>query len=156
MKRCFFDINPHLKTLHELKEKYIDSNTTKYESKEEVESSLNHLINTYDKSKEVIFHDFSLFLKRHKEEIINSFVTLLVNRKTKKEEDEYYARLSNRLMESFNRKPKDYKRSTRDSYNFDYIHNRFLWALQSNLPILGTLKSNDEIHGYKLHKSIAN
>ena len=78
--------------------------------KEEAESSLNQLINTYDKTNEVIFRDFSLFLKRHKEQIINSFVTIPVNRKTKKEEDEYYTRLSNGLMESFNRKPKDYKR----------------------------------------------
>lgn len=78
--------------------------------KEEAESSLNQLINTYDKTNEVIFRDFSLFLKRHKEQIINSFVTIPVNRKTKKEEDEYYTRLSNGLMESFNRKPKDYKK----------------------------------------------
>lgn len=35
--------------------------------KEEAESSLNQLINTYDKTNEVIFRDFSLFLKRHKE-----------------------------------------------------------------------------------------
>ena len=59
-------------------------------------------------------------------------------------------------MESFNRKPKDYKRSTRGSSNFDYTRNRILWALRSNTPILGTPKSNDEIHSYKLHKSIAN
>lgn len=78
--------------------------------KEEAESSLNQLINTYDKTNEVIFRDFSLFLKRHKEQIINSFVTIPVNRKNKKEEDEYYTRLSNGLMESFNRKPKDYKK----------------------------------------------
>lgn len=152
----FFKINPRLKILHSLKEKYITFNNTVYNSKEEVEFALNQLIELYDKSHDAIFYNFSSFLKSHKEEIIRSFTTVQVSRKTKKENEEYYARLSNGLMESFNRKPKDFKRSTRGSSNFDYTRNRILWATRNKPSIRAVPKSNDEIHSYSLPKSTAN
>ena len=53
-------------------------------------------------------------------------------------------------MESFNRKPKDYKRNTRGSSNFDYTRNRILWSTRVNPPILGIPKTHDQIHSYRL------
>ena len=58
-------------------------------------------------------------------------------------------------MESFNRKPKDYKRSTRGSSNFDYTRNRILWATRKNPTIRAIPKSRDEIHSYHLSKTTA-
>ena len=152
----FFKINPRLKTLHQLKELYISFNSTVFTSEEEVESSLNQLIKTYDESHETIFLNFSSFLKSHKKEIIRSFTTLQVSRKTKDETEAYYSRLSNGLMESFNRKPKDFKRATRGSSNFDYTRNRILWATRNHPAILAVPKSNDEVHSYRLRESTAN
>ena len=152
----FFKINPRLKTLHKLKEMYISFNTASYSSEEEIESSLNQLIKTYDDSHETIFLNFSTFLKSHKKEIIRSFTILQVSRKTKDEVEAYYARLSNGLMESFNRKPKDFKRSTRGSSNFDYTRNHILWATKNNPTVRAVPKSKDEIHSYRLRESVAN
>ena len=152
----FFKINPRLKTLHQLKELYISFNSTVFNSEEEVESSLNQLTKTYDESHETIFLNFSSFLKSHKKEIIRSFTTLQVSRKTKDETEAYYSRLSNGLMESFNRKPKDFKRATRGSSNFDYTRNRILWATRNHPTILAVPKSNDEVHSYRLRESTAN
>lgn len=151
----FFKVDPRLKSLHSLKEKYISFNHSSFNSEEEAECALNQLIKTYDESKEVIFLNFSSFLKAHKKEIIRSFTILQVSRKSRKESDEYYARLSNGLMESFNRQPKDYKRSTRGSSNFDYTRNRILWATRINPSIRAVPKSNEQIHSYSLRKSTA-
>ena len=69
----FFQINPRLKKLHILKEKYITFNRTLFNSAEETELALNELIKTFDESQETIFLNFSSFLKSHKKEIISSF-----------------------------------------------------------------------------------
>ena len=77
----FFQINPRLKKLHILKEKYITFNRTLFNSAEETELALNELIKTFDESQETIFLNFSSFLKSHKKEIISSFTILQVKRK---------------------------------------------------------------------------
>ena len=82
-------------------------------------------------------------------------MAIIEGRKTKDEVEQYYSRLSNGLMESFNRKPKDFKRSTRGSSNFDYTRNRILWATRSNVVIRAVPKSHEEIHSYKLPKKTA-
>lgn len=151
----FFQINPRLKKLHILKEKYISFNHSLFNSEEEVESSLSQLIKLFDESQDTIFLNFSSFLKSHKKEIISSFTILQVKRKSKKEVEQYYSRLSNGLMESFNRKPKDFKRSTRGSSNFDYTRNRILWATRNNAAIRAVPKSHKEIHSYTLPKKTA-
>lgn len=155
IEEMFFKINPRLKILHTLKEKYIMFNRAAFGSEEEAEFALNQLTKIYDESHETIFYNFSSFLKSHKQEIIRSFTTLQVSRKTKEEVESYYARLSNGLMESFNRKPKDFKRSTRGSSNFDYTRNRILWATRNNSAIRALPKSKEEIHSYHLRKSTA-
>lgn len=151
----FFKIHPRLRTLHTLKEMYIAFNHTAFKSAEETESALDKLINIYFESNEPIFLEFAKFLISHKKEIIPSFTTLQVSRKTKAEVTEYYSRLSNGLMESFNRKPKDFKRSTRGSSNFDYTRNRILWATRNKPTIRAVPKSNQQIHSYFLPKKTA-
>ena len=59
-------------------------------------------------------------------------------------------------MESFNRKPKDFKRNCRGFSNFDYTRNRILWATRINPPILAVPKSLKEIHSYKLDRKTLN
>ncbi len=153
IEEMFFNIDPRLRKLHSLKEEYISFNKSQYNSEEETEDALNKLIELYDNSHEAIFYNFSCFLKSHKKEIIHSFTTLQVKRKTAKDTEEYYARLSNGLMESLNRKPKDYKRSSRGSSNFNYTRNRILWATRNNPGILAIPKTSEEIHSYSLPKS---
>ncbi|WP_462348812.1 transposase [Holdemanella biformis] len=48
-------------------------------------------------------------------------------RKSARTEKEYYARLSNGPMKSFNRKPKDLKRDSRGFSDFNYTRYRILW-----------------------------
>ena len=151
----FFKIDPRLKKLHFLKEEYIKFNHSKFDSKEEATAALENLINLYDQSDDPIFIDFSSYLKEHQSEIIRSFTTLQVRRKTIKDSEAYYARLSNGLMESMNRKPKDYIRQTRGSSNFNYTRNRFLWATRKNPAIRAIPKSYEEIHSYTLPKRTA-
>ena len=55
-------------------------------------------------------------------------------------------------MESFNRKPKDYKRNARGFSNFDYTRNRILWATRKKTPILAHPKSSAQIHSYEEKK----
>ena len=150
IEELFFRIDPKLKKYRDLKEKYISFNQGTYENEEQVKESLESLICLYQDSKEKIFVDFSLFLNAHKNEIIRSFTTVQVSRKSKTDQGNYYARLSNGPMESFNRKPKDYKRNTRGSSNFDYTRNRILWSTRENPPILGIPKTHDQIHSYRL------
>ena len=123
IERLFFRINPKIKKYQDLKEEYISFNQGTYENEEQVKESLDSLIIRYENSKEKIFIDFSSFLKEHMNEIVRSFTIVQVSRKSNACQANYYARLSNGPMESFNRKPKDYKRITRGSSNFDYTRN---------------------------------
>ena len=65
-----------------------------------------------------------------------------MHRKNQKNIDEYYSRLSNGPMESFNRKLKDNKRVSRGFSNFDYTRNRILWVTRKEQPYLGSPKSH--------------
>ena len=67
LKRCFLILILISKPYINLKKSTLVLIIQNMNQKEEAESSLNQLINTYDKTNEVIFRDFSLFLKRHKE-----------------------------------------------------------------------------------------
>ena len=96
-----------------------------------------------------MFRDFAALLNRYRDKIIPSFTKLEVIRANK---NEIFSRLSNGPMESFNRKPKDYKRNSRGSFNFDYTRNRILWATRKNPSILGKPKSYEEIHSYRGRK----
>ena len=82
---------------------------------------------------------------QNKEPIVNSFIKVKVYRKSARNEQEYYARLSNGPMESFNRKPKDLKRESRGFSDFNYTRNRILWATRDNPSVRGIPKPKDEI-----------
>lgn len=85
------------------------------------------------------------FLRRNLRPIVNSLTRIKVYRKSARTEKEYYARLSNGPMESFNRKPKDLKRDSRGFSGFNYTRNRILWATRKNPSIKGVPKSMDQI-----------
>ena len=89
--------------------------------------------------------EVALFLIKNKEPIVNSFIKVKVYRKSARNEQEYYARLSNGPMESFNRKPKDFKRESRGFSDFNYTRNRILWATRDNPSVRGIPKPKDEI-----------
>lgn len=148
IEKMFLDLDPRFSLLRELKEKYISFNSKTYDSQEEVFKELNILIKEYKASNHYIFTRFSIYLDKFRKEIARSFITVEVSRKSSKDEQQYYARLSNGPMESFNRKPKDYKRNTRGSSNFYYTRNRILWATRKNPAIRSTPKSSQEIHSY--------
>lgn len=145
----FFQLDPDLEKIRDLKEKYIQFNHSSFEDEEITRQQLDALIKEYEASGLAVFQQFSKFLKEHKDPIVYSFTVAEVDRKTIEDEKSYYGRLSNGLMESFNRKPKDYKRNSRGSSNFDYTRNRILWATRKNTAIRGIPKTNEQIHSYK-------
>ncbi|MCF0106714.1 MAG: ISL3 family transposase [Holdemanella sp.] len=148
IEEMFLNLDKNFRELRELKEKYIDFNSGTYATNDEVKNKLDELIKEYRASSQSIFVDFALLLKRYKKQIIASFTTVQVQRKPKSEIIENYARLSNGPMESFNRKPKDYKRNARGSSNFHYTRNRILWATRRNPKYLSTPKTRKQIHSY--------
>ena len=137
IEKMFLELDPNLEKLRDLKEDYIEFNNQEYESEFDVLTNLNALINKYKYSDQSIFSDFALFLIKNKEPIVNSFIKVKVYRKSARNEQEYYARLSNGPMESFNRKPKDFKRESRGFSDFNYTRNRILWATRDNPSVRG-------------------
>lgn len=145
IEKMFLDLDPNFKKLRDLKEEYIEFNEQDYADEFDVLSSLNMLIDKYRRSDQSIFRDFALFLRANTDPIVNSFIKVKVHRKSASGEKEYYARLSNGPMESFNRKPKDLKRESRGFSDFDYTRNRILWATRKNPSVKGIPKSKEEI-----------
>lgn len=145
IEKMFLELDSNFEKLRDLKEDYIEFNNQEYESELDVLTNLNTLINKYKYSDQSIFSDFALFLIKYKEPIVNSFIKVKVYRKSARTEQEYYARLSNGPMESFNRKPKDLKRESRGFSDFNYTRNRILWATRDNPSVRGIPKSNNEI-----------
>ena len=150
IEQMFFSLDDNFKYFRDMKEKYIDFNHGDYSSQEEVEAALYALIKEFKASYHSIFRNFAKFLYVYRKQIIRSFTTVAVSRKTVEEENKYYARLSNGPMESFNRKPKDYKRNSRGSSNFDYTRNRILWATRTNPSIRAVPKTYAQVHSYRL------
>lgn len=149
IEKMFLSLDENFTLYRDLKEEYIEFNHRNYDNKEDILNDLNKLIDKYKNSGHKIFEDYSVFLENHKDPIVNSFTRLKVYRKSAKEEKEYYARLSNGPMESFNRKPKDLKRNSRGLSDFNYTRNRILWSTRSNPSIKGVPKSFDQIKSKK-------
>ena len=120
----FFAIDPKLKTIHELKEKYVTFNNKERVNNEGIEEELDQLIELYAASNIDMFVEFAGLLKDKKAEIIHSFVVLPSLGKT--------VRLSNGAIESFNRKPKDLKRLARGFTNFEFFKQRILFSERAN------------------------
>jgi hypothetical protein len=98
--------------------------------------------------KQECFKDFAEFLNRYQSEIIHSFTTVEISRKTNFEQKILCSRLSNGPMEGFHRKPKDLKRNSRGLSNFDYTRNRILWSTRKNQPIRIVPNSIEQIQSY--------
>ncbi len=146
LEDMFLALDPKFKEMRDLKEEYISFNNSDYENRAEIEQELSRLIKKFKASDIAMFRDFASLLSRYRNKIVRSFTRVEVVRANK---DGYFSRLSNGPMESFNRKPKDYKRNSRGSSNFDYTRNRILWATRKDPSIHGIPKSRKEVHSYR-------
>ena len=141
-EKMFFQLDDNLMNIRRLKEKYIEFNKTKEKDLNKVAVLLNDLIFLYSHSSLIMFREFSELLKKHKQEIINSFIYIIDNYGNER-------RLSNGPMEGYNRTPKDFKRNSRGLDNFEYARSRLIWANRKNESILSTPKSKKEVYKFK-------
>lgn len=133
-----FRINPRLRRLRFLKERYVQFNTRNAGHPQTAKNEIETLIAEYFNSDEEIFVNFAKLLIRYKDPIINSFV--LVERQGPG--GLYDSRLSNGPIESLNRKVKDLKRLGRGYTNFEHFRNRVLFATRNNPFFVGTADSD--------------
>lgn len=138
----FLSLDSHFEELRDLKELYIEFNSRNRGNLTAAKEELLELIVLYEKSKISIFCDFAILLKRYYNEIINSFEIVKQGDHNK---EEIIRRLSNGPIESFNRKPKDYKRNSRGVRNFEFTRLRLLLATRSSVTILGTPKPLNQV-----------
>ena len=149
IEKMFLELDPRFPMILEAKEKYISFNKTSFDSEDAAMSELNKLITEFKASRSYIPREFSEYLDKYKNEIVRSFTVTEVSWRNATDSDRYYARLSNGPMESFNRKPKDYKRNSRGFSNFDYTRNRILWSTRNHPAIRNMPKPQEEIHSYR-------
>ena len=145
----FLKLDPNFKTIRDLKEKFIAFNHSIFNSEDQILHAMNLLIDEFKTSDILLFNEFADFLKRYRIQYARSFQKVLVHRSSINDASNYYSRLNNSYMESMNRKPKDYKRNTRGSTNFNYTRNRILWSTRDNPPIQAVPKSSKEVHSFK-------
>lgn len=148
IEKLFLALDPKFITIRDAKEKYIRFNKTHFSSEDEVMQELSKMIEEFKALRSYIPRLFSQYLDKYKHEIVRSFIVTEVSRRSTKDSECYYARLSNEPMESFNRKPKDYKRNSRGSSNFNYTRNRILWSTRNRPALRNTPKSPNEVHSY--------
>ncbi len=141
-EKMFFQLDVSFMPIRRLKEKYIEFNQTKEKDLNKVSALLNDLIILYSQSSLIMFKEFSDLLKKHKQEIINSFIYVT-------DTDGHERRLSNGPMEGYNRTPKDFKRNSRGLSNFEYARSRLIWASRKNEPVLSIPKSKQEVYKFK-------
>ncbi len=141
IERKLFSIDPTLKVLRDLKEKYIRFNKRYEGDPVSARPAFEKLIQEYSECQFLIFHDIANTLREFKEPILRSFI--LVERL--KKEGSFKSRLSNGPIESLNRIPKDMKRMARGYHNFAHVRNRFLFSQRKNAAILGVPKTREEI-----------
>ena len=145
----FLNLDRNFSKIRELKEEYIRFNDRSYDNFDSIENDLECMIEKFRAAELDMFKVFADYLRENKSAIIRSFTLIKVHRKSQKDIDEYYSRLSNGPMESFNRKPKDYKRASRGFSNFDYTRTRILWATRKERPYLGIPKTRALVHSYR-------
>lgn len=148
----FFQIDPALNELRELKEAYVRFNTVNAGKPQKAASELDELIDYYANCEQDIFLRFSKLLRRYREPIINSFV--LIERLDSRG-NSIVSRLSNGPIESMNRKAKDLKRLGRGYRNFEHLRNRFLYATRLNPELDGREKiKSDGPHALRYHNTV--
>lgn len=128
------------------KEKYIEFNQTYVGKPEEADPALAALIKEYRQSTLKMFREFADLLSTYAKPITASFTT--ISKKNVDQEKDVIIRLSNGPMESFNNKPKDYKKESNGVKNFEYTRNRILWATRQSPSILAVPKEEKEVHTY--------
>lgn len=148
IESMIFDIDPTLKELRDLKEKYIRFNRQYGGRYRQAKEKLKSIIDEYDDCPYDMFHKIAASLRYHFDAIANSFI--MVERHCKG--DTYIRRLSNGPAEALNRIVKDMKRNGRGYKNFEHLRNRFLYSQRANASILGTPKPLDDILNETGHK----
>ena len=141
IESMIFDIDPNLKPLRDLKEKYIRFNRQYGGKYKEAKEKLKDIIDEYDNCPYEMFHTIADSLRYHFDAIVNSFI--MVERHC--HGDTYIKRLSNGPAEALNRIVKDMKRNGRGYKNFDHLRNRFLYSQRANAAILGTPKPLEDV-----------
>lgn len=149
IEKEFMSLDKNFQELKRLKEMFISLNHRHFKDVNQALKNIDALVELYKASNQKVFKEFADFLKDHRIAFAYSFIQVKVIRSTINDKKNYYSRLNNSYMESMNRKPKDYRRITRGSSQFDYTRNRILWATRINPPILGIPKSYEMIHSYK-------
>ena len=134
IEHLLFNIDPDLKQLRRLKDKYIIFNNSFGDSPKKARPALRQLIQEYRNSGYPMFKDIADTLDYHFESIINSFIVM----ERYCESGTHLSRLSNGPMESLNRIAKDLKRNARGFRNFEHLRNRFLFAERKNSQILAS------------------
>lgn len=141
-EKLFFELHDTLKPIRKLKEKYIEFNHSKERDSTKIDIMLSRLTEEYARSKFKLLVEFSGTLKKHKQEIINSFTYIIDNQGKER-------RISNGPIEGYNRTPKDFKRNSRGLDNFEYVRCRLIWANRKNEKVLTVPKSKEEIYRRK-------
>lgn len=144
IEQMLWEIDPALKELRDLKEKYIRFNRKHADQYKEAKVHLEYLIEDYSNCPYEMFHDIARSLRMHFDAICNSFI--MIERHCMGEI--YSKRLSNGPAEALNRIVKDMKRNARGYRNFDHLRNRFLYSQRKNASILGVPKSLDEVSNH--------
>lgn len=146
-EKMFFEIDESLIKIRALKEKYIEFNSTDERDKKKIADAFSKLIEEYSASEFHFIREFAETLKKHKQEIINSFIYII-------DDEGKERRLSNGPIEGFNRVPKDFKRNCRGLSNFEYARSRLIWSNRKNEPVLATPKFKIEVYKFKKNKQI--
>lgn len=149
IEKMFLELDGKFSMIRDAKEKYIRFNNSWFDSEESAIAEIEKLIDEFKGSRSYVPRLFADYLKKYKIEIARSFTVTEVSRRSSKDSERYYSRLSNGPMESFNRKPKDYKRNARGFSNFNYTRNRILWSTRNKPAIRNTPKPPEEIHSYR-------
>lgn len=137
-EKAFLELDAQFTTLRNLKQKYLNFNSSIFNDSSEAAKELDKLIDEYDKSENAIFIEFSRLLKRYRDPIIASFNYYTL-------ETGEITRLSNGPMEGFNRTPKDMKRDARGFEVFEYIRARLIFGSREKVPFRSSPKDKDEI-----------
>lgn len=135
-----FEIDPALRDLRNLKEKYIRFNRDYGGKYKEARTKLMYIIEDYEGCPYPIFHTIAESLRYHFIPITNSFI--MVERHCNG--NDHVKRLSNGPAEALNRIVKDMKRNGRGYRNFEHLRNRFLFSQRKNAAILGTPRSRED------------
>ena len=139
-ERKFFEIDPHLSILRDLKNKYVNFNNRNAGKPQKASVEIDELIEEFKNSQDEIFERFANLLVRYKQPIINSFILL---ERIGANGDTVVSRLSNGPMESMNRQIKDLRRIAHGFRTFEHLRNRFLFA-ERNDPILNGKKQPEK------------